>query len=621
VITITPNPNVTGPEGPAGSGISWLGAWDVYVSYDTLDAVEHEGSSYVANAPSSGDPPPSASWDLLAAEGDPATATLDRVGASTYSTIQHMQDIFHSAGHFAGGEVTDNGDGTVDVASGSGFIRATTNPLLSLKFFDWAAVTNQSVPDNSVRYVGVVYNAGAPIVDIRAADTWDHQTEFALAVVAREGSKIHVSFNPVQVADHASKMIKRDYETMPFERDMRIAPGIIVSETGTRNLALSAGALWDRLNRFDIAALDTSVADTFDLYYRNGAGGYTKVAGQTQWPNTQYDNGTGTLATLQGGKFGTLWVYVETDGDLIVQFGRAQHDNLASAQAEAIPGDAPNRLTSTGRLIARLIFQKSAAALSSVTSAFAGEELVAAGPQGATGATGGFTLPYTFSTTLTAPPSTGQVRFDSATFGSVTHVFVHETDRNGNDLAAVLAEIPVGSQIEVFHEGDVHACYFAVTAIEDAGAYVDFTVTPLAGTVPGNGDAVGLGYAPKGDSGSPVLGIEFVIDGGGSELTTGVKGYLEVPYGCTINRVTLLADQSGSVVVDIYKDTYANFPPVAEDKITASAPPTISSAAKSQDSTLAGWTTSIAAGDILAYDVTSATTITRVTVSLKVTRT
>ncbi|GAI37997.1 unnamed protein product [marine sediment metagenome] len=78
------------------------------------------------------------------------------------------------------------------------------------------------------------------------------------------------------------------------------------------------------------------------------------------------------------------------------------------------------------------------------------------------------------------------------------------------------------------------------------------------------------------------------------------------------------ADQTGSIVVDIWKDTYANFPPTDADSITASAPPTISTAQKSQDSTLAGWTTSIAAGDILAFNVDSCTTITRVTISLKV---
>lgn len=112
--------------------------------------------------------------------------------------------------------------------------------------------------------------------------------------------------------------------------------------------------------------------------------------------------------------------------------------------------------------------------------------------------------------------------------------------------------------------------------------------------------------------------INFIIDGGGSAITTGVKGYIEIPFDCTIKSVTMLADQSGSIVVDIWKDTYANYPPVDADSITASAVPTISSSTKSQDSTLTGWTTSVSKGDILGYNVDSATTVTRVTVALQV---
>ena len=120
-------------------------------------------------------------------------------------------------------------------------------------------------------------------------------------------------------------------------------------------------------------------------------------------------------------------------------------------------------------------------------------------------------------------------------------------------------------------------------------------------------------------AGGSIRGIEFIIDGGGTTITTGVKGYLEIPFACTINRATILADQSGSIVVDIWKDTYANYPPVDGDSITASAPVTISSATKNQDSSLSGWTTSISAGDILGYNVDSISTCERVTVSLKVT--
>jgi len=115
--------------------------------------------------------------------------------------------------------------------------------------------------------------------------------------------------------------------------------------------------------------------------------------------------------------------------------------------------------------------------------------------------------------------------------------------------------------------------------------------------------------------------IVFIIDGSGTAITTGVKGDLEVPFNCTITSATLLADQTGSVVVDIWKDTYANYPPTVADTITSVTPPTISSAIKSQDNTLSGWTTTMTRGETLRFNVNSCTTITRVQLSLKVTKT
>lgn len=118
-----------------------------------------------------------------------------------------------------------------------------------------------------------------------------------------------------------------------------------------------------------------------------------------------------------------------------------------------------------------------------------------------------------------------------------------------------------------------------------------------------------------------VAAILLIVDGGGSAITTGVKADLEIPFNCTIQRATLLADTTGSIVVDIWKDIYANYPPTVADTITASALPTISSSNKYQDSTLTGWTTTINAGDTLRFNVQSASTITRICLSLKVLKT
>lgn len=134
-----------------------------------------------------------------------------------------------------------------------------------------------------------------------------------------------------------------------------------------------------------------------------------------------------------------------------------------------------------------------------------------------------------------------------------------------------------------------------------------------------------LGYLGDGINNADVntvltSSIEFIIDGGGSTVGTGIVGDVRIPFDCTILEVTLLADQTGSIVVDIWKDSYANFPPSNADSITASAVPTISSSNKYNDDTLTDWTIAASAGDILRFNVDSCTTITRCIVILKVRR-
>jgi len=111
--------------------------------------------------------------------------------------------------------------------------------------------------------------------------------------------------------------------------------------------------------------------------------------------------------------------------------------------------------------------------------------------------------------------------------------------------------------------------------------------------------------------------IVVTFDGGGSALTTGTKKvYLRMPHAGNITKATLLADLSGSLVIDIWKDTYTNFPPTDLDSVTASAPPTLTSAQKSEDSTLTGWTKTFSAGDIFEFNIDSAATITKAVLTL-----
>lgn len=115
-------------------------------------------------------------------------------------------------------------------------------------------------------------------------------------------------------------------------------------------------------------------------------------------------------------------------------------------------------------------------------------------------------------------------------------------------------------------------------------------------------------------------GIIAVFDGGAIPIPTGVGVDIEVPFNCTINECNMYAVQSGDLIVDIWKDSHANFPPTLADSITASAKPTITASNKSQDSTLTGWNTSIAAGDILRFNIDFVSNIIKATVVLEVSK-
>jgi hypothetical protein len=118
--------------------------------------------------------------------------------------------------------------------------------------------------------------------------------------------------------------------------------------------------------------------------------------------------------------------------------------------------------------------------------------------------------------------------------------------------------------------------------------------------------------------GVSVAGIHATINGGGSAITAGKKGQVTVPFACTITGWTAIADASGSISVQLNKSTYANFPTTSS--IVASAPIALSSVQKNTGSPT-GWTTAVAAGDVIEFEVTGTpATITRLQIIIEVTR-
>ena len=276
----------------------------------------------------------------------------NQIGTPTYDTVQDGFTVWGSCGLIDGGAVTDGGSETIDVAALTGAIRSTDDHTGDIFTFDFAGSTGHSIPTNTNQWIGIEYNAGSPQVVVKSTDDWNGHDEFAIACVTNEGGTLHIINNPEQIANAPIHILERFYDTSPRQRNKRTG-GLIIGETGTRNVTMTAGELWDRLSKFTISAIDTSGADTFDSYSSGGQ----ESTGNTQWDNNNYDN-AGTLTVLSNNKFANVWFWLELDGPYVCVYGTGQYNSLAEALAESPPTTLPDRIVCHGELNGRIVFQK-----------------------------------------------------------------------------------------------------------------------------------------------------------------------------------------------------------------------------------------------------------------------
>jgi len=287
--------------------------------------------------------------------------------------LERVVDEQLDAGYLSGGDITDNLDGKIDIAAGIGFIRKSNSPTASLIRFSWAEKLGVALTDNESNYIYLDYNAGSPEVKVQVGGsgiTTNGNDKFELAEIFREGTALHITPHK-QLANAAiNKTQQRFYSIKPIER----ADGLILGEKATRNVTLTSGLLWTKLDDTQITAIDTSGSDTFDRYFTINSGAtWTKQAAETQWDNLQYNDITSGLVVMTNNRYSNQYFYVEPDNSLVCVYGQAQYLSLAAAEAEKAPTIIPPRLGDHALLVGKYIFQKSQAPLPAdqIISAFA----------------------------------------------------------------------------------------------------------------------------------------------------------------------------------------------------------------------------------------------------------
>lgn len=281
---------------------------------------------------------------------------MPMVGSPTYTDLQSILSMYFSASIITGGTITDNGDGTVDVAAGTAILKTTDSEIGSIISVDFDAAADIALTDESNNLVYVDYNGGTVTISAVTPTTGiDAHTQVLLGFVRRDGTSLHIT----PYGGHYADFFKKDTGRQLYINGIQRKTGLIATETGTMNLYVTAGQYFVGNNTVDLAIFDSSGTDSFSSAYRNGSGGWTIQTAQTTIDWTHYDDGTGTLATLGNNQYSIWWVYRMADGDIYIVYGRDSY-LLAGAVAAQIPSDIPGEVATTtaSMLIAKLIIQK-----------------------------------------------------------------------------------------------------------------------------------------------------------------------------------------------------------------------------------------------------------------------
>jgi|TARA_Y100000361_G_scaffold142247_1_gene148108 hypothetical protein len=143
-----------------------------------------------------------------------------------------------------------------------------------------------------------------------------------------------------------------------------------------------------------------------------------------------------------------------------------------------------------------------------------------------------------------------------------------------------------------------------------SGDQITFATPPASSSVP----FFGVALANTADL---TRTINYVVDNGSRPMTIGNKGYLTIDVTGVIQSFTLLADNIGTLELDIRKSTFNDFP--AGSSICGNNRPELSNSQKQTDITLTGWTKQLTAGDILQYEViNTSTSLKKFAIALKV---
>jgi len=291
----------------------------------------------------------------------PYTGATLNVDLGNYSITAKGQNLPISNGACVIPTITDNGNGSVTIGSGDYHLASDAAGHDSKTYTLTGGLF--TIIDGSQNYIVADYNSGTPLVKLTTdVSIINETTVVPIYSIFRNGNYLHTQNWDALGLALANKVHQSIVKTQRYRRES----GLSFSEYGTRNISVEQGRIWTGAVPITLDAVNTATDNLF-VWYHSGGNWTSSV--QTQYNNTQYDNGT-NLATLTSNRFAVNWVFRGVESQKYVYIVLGTGDYTESQSIAATLPSIPTAISSHSVLIGKIIVQKNAATAFSKQSAF-----------------------------------------------------------------------------------------------------------------------------------------------------------------------------------------------------------------------------------------------------------
>lgn len=252
--------------------------------------------------------------------------------------------------------ITDNHNGTINVASCHANIYSTTNYSGFAIRYTIPAATNLGTFDGTGKYLAIDYNSGSPIYAVKTSAQINGSSIVPIYKCWYESATttLHSIDGDAAGLGLANKISGMMSATHPYQRAGN--SGLVLSDSTGRIIKVSSSYVYAGTMGVTVGAYSSS----FNLltFYKHVAGVWTPDQTTTQYNNSQYDNGT-SLVSLTGNQWTVNWIY-RSIGDVREVFyvlGDQSYSKQSDAELAKPRGDLPTLISQHCLRVGRILVQ------------------------------------------------------------------------------------------------------------------------------------------------------------------------------------------------------------------------------------------------------------------------